>query len=220
MARRPRPLPTTLSRFAREETGNLTMEFMLWLPILLFWFVVSAVFYDAYKSRDAAVKASFTIGDIVSRSTDLDINTVENLVALQRALLPRAGRTMSMRISSIRCDKVGGCDDLEAATSGDYVVAWSIVPDQPGWPDGWTGKPLPLSSSSDVPVEIMPQLEKDAEFVLLEVNVPFTPFADWVGIEADEWALRVQVWPRFVPAIDLTPEAVTKYITNGDGYTS
>jgi hypothetical protein len=206
--------------FLRDDRGNLTMEFVLWLPLLLFWFVVSAVFYDAYKSRDAAAKASYTISDIVSRSTELGVNTIENLVSLQRALLPRAGQTMWLRLSSIRCANSDGCLDPSVAVQSDYEVEWSIVPDQPNWPDEFT-KPAPYDDTSTLPINLMPPLSEDAEVVIVDVSVPFIPFADWVGIEAREWTFQVVTWPRFVPAIDLSTGAIIKYASDPlDGYIS
>jgi len=194
--------PSALRRYLACESGTLTMEFMLWLPILLFWFVISAVFYDAYRTRDAAAKASYTISDIVSRSIEIDDSMLGDLVTLQRSLLPRAGATMFMRLSAIRCIDVDGCTDLAAASQGDYTAVWSIVPDQPAWPEGFV--PPAVLTDGDLPIELMPPMDTLDEVVLIDVSVPFVPFADWVGINAQQWDFRIVVRPRFVPSIALT----------------
>lgn len=208
----------SLSGYLADERGNLTMEFVLWLPILMFWFVISAVFYDAYKSRDDAAKASYTIADIVSRETQLTVSRIEELVDLQRALLPRAGRTMFLRLSSISCDRTGGCTEPATAAQSDYELNWSILPPNDGWPGTFPDKPVAMSSSSDIPLGSMPLMAEGDTIILIDVSVPFEPFSDWVGVDAREWIFRVPVWPRLVSEIDLTPPAITQFVDNGGGY--
>lgn len=212
------PRDMTFAAYLRDDRGNLTMEFVLWLPILLFWFVISAVFYDAYKSRDDAAKAAYTIADIVSRETELGVDRIEELVDLQRALLPRAGREMFLRLSSISCDKTGGCLDPDTAVTGDYSLNWSILPPHDTWPTPFPGAPAALTGNSDIPLDALPLMAEGDTIILIDVNVPFRPFSDWVGVDAREWAFRVAVWPRLVSEIDLSPAAITKFVDGGGGF--
>lgn len=210
----------SLRRFLADERGNLTMEFVLWLPILLFWFAISAVFYDAYKSRDDAAKASYTIADIVSRETDLTKDRIEQLVDLQRALLPRAEAGLYMRLSSITCTKDEGCLDPEMAASTDYELDWSIVPPHDAWPNPGEPPGEAMDSNSDIPPSRMPVMAEDDSIILVDVVVPFEAFSSWVGIEAQEWAFRVAVWPRLVSKIELAPDAISAFVDNNGGFVS
>lgn len=57
------------TRFVRDTHASATVEAVLILPLLLAWFVGSFVFFDGFKNRNTALKATYTIGDILSRRT-------------------------------------------------------------------------------------------------------------------------------------------------------
>lgn len=59
-----------LVRFARDTRASMTVEAVLILPLLLAWFVGSFVFFDGFKNRNMSLKATYTIGDILSRRTE------------------------------------------------------------------------------------------------------------------------------------------------------
>jgi len=219
-----------LRAYLRDERGTITMEYVLWLPILLFWLTISAVFYDAYKSRDDAAKAAYTIADILSRQTELSVTSIEELADLQRTLVPRAASTMFLRLSSFTCtgrDTDGdgifetGCLDPATGVSSDYEINWSILPPIDGWPDDFLdGATAPgvISSPAEIPIDSLPLMAVGDTIVLVDVSVPFQPIASWVGVDVQEWVFRVAVWPRLVADIDLTPDAVTKFVDGGGGY--
>lgn len=60
-------LRNRLVRFARDEDGSNSVEAMLMLPIMTWCFLATYVFFDAYRVQAINIKASYTIGDILSR---------------------------------------------------------------------------------------------------------------------------------------------------------
>ena len=100
-------------RVRHDERGTITIEFLLWMPVLIFWIVISVSSYDAFRSRDEASKAAHTLSDFVSRQTEVDTAFFTELSDLQNKLLPRAPASKWIRVTSIMF------------ADGAYQVQWS-----------------------------------------------------------------------------------------------
>lgn len=59
--------------FARNESGSLSVEAVLILPLLALAILVTIVLWDAFKAVNVNQKSTFTIADMLSRETR-DIN--------------------------------------------------------------------------------------------------------------------------------------------------
>lgn len=182
-----------LRRFARDERGNLTMEFVLWVPVLMFWLMLSLVVYDAYSTRNRASKAAYTISDIISRKSVLDSTTLEQVYLLQQKLLPRAGENKALRITNIRCNK-----ELEDDPCT-YEIVWSIKKVPEGGLDGYEV----IDTLEKLPVGLLPPMRDREEVLLVDLNVPFKAISEWVGIDAQEWEVRVVTRTRYVAGLSL-----------------
>ncbi|HUS54389.1 MAG TPA: hypothetical protein VMY41_10345 [Thermohalobaculum sp.] len=169
-----------LINWRRDERGTLTIEFLLWLPILAFWLVVSAAFFDAYKSRNDAAKAAHTLSDITSRQVVVTDAFLEELFTLQDKLLPRAPEGKLLRVTSIRY----------SAEDEEYQVLWSEA----------LGGGQPLTDE-DIPLSIMPAMADLDSIILTELSVPYQPFTKWARITANTWSFSLISRPRFVSAI-------------------
>lgn len=202
-----RPIPFRIRRddgparrFLSEERGSLTMEFVLWVPILVFWLIFSLVVYDAYMTRNLASKAAYTISDIVSRKSVLDQSALEELYVLQSKLLPRAGADLGLRVSNIRCV----VDPSAPADGCDHEVVWSVKRVPEGGIEGYEI----LTGGDDVPPGILPKMQDDEELLLVDLRVPFEPIAKWVGIDNREWEVRVVTRARYVAGLALGQDLV------------
>lgn len=56
-------------RFQLEETGTAIVEMVLMTPILVWAFVITLQFFDAYRADLVSTKASLTVADLFSRET-------------------------------------------------------------------------------------------------------------------------------------------------------
>ena len=164
----------------RDERGTLTIEFLLWMPLLAFWLVVSAAFFDAYKSRNDAAKVAHTLSDITSRQIEVTDEFLGELLALEDKLLPRVPTGKLLRITSIQY----------SASDEEYQVLWSEA----------LGGGEPLTDES-IPLNIMPEMADLDSVVLTEVSVPYRPFTKWGGITANTWSFALVSRPRFVSKI-------------------
>lgn len=170
-------------RFLGDEGGSVTIEFVLWVPVLLVWFVVSAVFFDAYISRNRAANVAYTMTDILSRQTEVDDAFIVELFNLQEVLLPDAPPGRRFRVSSIRYE---AADDR-------YVVLWSRA----------YGGPDPLPEGQPVTSDVLPTMADLDTVILMELEVPYRPFSNWAGIGERFWTFRLVTRPRFVSQVPM-----------------
>lgn len=56
-------------RFRAEDSANVTVEFLMLVPILVWGFVSTLQFFDAYRAEMISNKAALTIADMYSRET-------------------------------------------------------------------------------------------------------------------------------------------------------
>jgi Flp pilus assembly protein TadG len=60
-----------LRRFAREDRAAVAFETVLMTPILVWAFIGSFVFFDAYRIYNTSVKTTYMVADMLSRQTNM-----------------------------------------------------------------------------------------------------------------------------------------------------
>ena len=109
-------LPAALRRFTRSEEGSISVEAMLILPILVWCYLGTFVFFDAFRSQSANLKAAYTIGDTLSRETKyITPAYMDSLSALQKFLVDEDNGLARLRVSVFRFQ----------ASDNTYRVNWS-----------------------------------------------------------------------------------------------
>ncbi len=165
-------------RFAQDEEGSITIEFVIWVPILMLWLIGSLAFFDGYRERGRAAKASHVISDILSRQVEVSQDYVDELGELLDELLPGTPAGKWIRVTSI------------TYSGGVYSVQWSSV----------TGDGAPMTND-DIPLDMMPTMAANDTVVVTETHVPFTPMLDWVGMDSNVWESFLPNRPRFVASV-------------------
>ena len=61
-------LRARLATFAQDARGSLSVEAALILPLLCWFYVASFVWFDAFRTQNANLKASYTLADMLSRA--------------------------------------------------------------------------------------------------------------------------------------------------------
>lgn len=172
-------LNRSLKAFWRDDRGSLTVEFMLWLPLLAFWLILSIGVYDAFMTRNQVAKAAHTISDIVTRQVTFGDADFLDIVDLQGRLLTRAREGSEIRITSIELN------------GGQLKVLWSKA----------TAGLDPLIDET-IPVDHIPTMAELDGVVLTEVYVPWTPFAENYGLTSHTWSFLIPSRPRFVSKLE------------------
>ncbi len=171
-----------LKRSLRDSSGSITVEFVIWFPLLMFWLLGTIVFFDAFKARSNLSTANATVADIISRESEVTDDDITRLYNLQTAMLPRTSGN-GLRISSIQF----AIDPTDPADPGSYTVVWSAV----------KGAALDVLVDEDIELNALPNMY-DGEIVLLvESSVPFVPLTSYLGINFQTLRNEVMISPRY-----------------------
>lgn len=162
-------------KVCRNEDGATTVEFMLVLPLIIFWFAGSYTFFDAYSEWTRSVKATYTVADILSRQTEIDDDYIDDMNVLFASIMGENTNNTYVRVSSLEKQD----DALE--------VDWSEA----------TGLHLSITNNNDIPTELVPNIINGESVILVESHVPFVPFQDYVGLTARTLSKKVVISPRF-----------------------
>jgi len=173
-----------LRRFSGETTGSISVEFMLILPLLFWWYAASFIFYDAFSTHSKSVKVSYMISDILSRQTEIDNAYLDGLETFVKYMTRVDG--VWVRITSVQYSDVNG-----------YEVVWSYS----------TGTEAALVTSvlysHQVVEDFLPIMASGETILLAETYVDYDPAYD-VGFLARTWSNVIVTRPRFAPQVHNT----------------
>lgn len=111
-----RTITAALHRFVRAEEGSISVEAMLIFPILLWCYLGTFVFFDAFRSQSTNLKAAYTIGDALSReSKNITPAYLDSMSSLQKFLVNEDNGIARLRITVYRYQ----------ASDNTYRVRWS-----------------------------------------------------------------------------------------------
>ena len=79
--------PAILSRFARDQSGTVTVEAVLMFPLLAWVLMATLVYFQAFHAQSLNVKVTYTIGDILSREdAPITPEYIDSMYALQSVM--------------------------------------------------------------------------------------------------------------------------------------
>lgn len=168
-------LARLIRSFRESEIGATTVEFMIVMPLIVFWFGGTYTFFHAYSEWTRSVKATYTVADVLSRRLVVDREFIEDMNRLYASIMGKDTNDVWLRVSSIEMTE----DGLE--------LDWSVA----------TGLHEELQSDEEIPVEIIPNLVLGETVILVESHMPYVPFQEYIGIEARTLSKKVVVSPRF-----------------------
>ena len=171
--------------FLRRAEGAVTVETVIVLPVLVWTFVAMAVFWDAYRAGTVALRATYTIGDLVSRETRcLDQGYLDGLRGVFDSLAasgrpggvgrdgPSAIRVSWVRERITNVESRDGEPDLvttETELQASYV----------------SGAIAPVAALGDIE-DLVPPLAPGDQLIVVQTSVPWTPVMD-VGLIARDF---------------------------------
>lgn len=167
--------------FTNETDGNMAVEGLFAAILLLWWYVASFQFFDAFRQKNINQKAAYTIADMISRQNGaVDANYIEGLHTLFD-YLTFSNKPTWIRVSSVTWD----------ATMNRYDVAWSYAS---GASQGHSDASI-LDQAGRIPT--MPQ----GDFVIIvETNMAYEPIFN-IGLDANWYRTFIPTRPRFVPCV-------------------
>jgi hypothetical protein len=175
-------LPKLLRRFIRDTEASLTVELVIMLPVLLWGYVATSVFFDAYNVQSNAAKATYTIADLLSRQREeVDAQFLGEAHDLFDWLLAGNG-VSAMRVSSVSYDV-----EDEA-----YDVHWS-------YSSG--GRPLQTDVSIADHAGQLPDLPEGDYVIVVETWLDYVPSFS-VGLPSQTFENFTVTAPRFMPKLE------------------
>lgn len=169
--------------FLRDEQGNISIETVIILPLLLFATVGGLTYWNAFQSNSRTAKVAYAVSDIMSRHDAVDGIDMLYLWDLQNKMLPGNVTERTLRISSV-------CFE-----SGEYHVLWSYTA-----AGGDTTAPEALTVE-DIPIDVMPSMVPQDSVILVELSGSWEPQFLQAGIKGARWNNALVTRPRFVKFI-------------------
>lgn len=170
----------------RDESGGVTVEFVLMIPLLLWGMMATMAFFDAFRTKYSAQKATTTIADMVSReTTTLSGDYVDGLQTVFQTLTYQNANP-GLRLTVVKYDEADDAIEL----------VWSEV--RGDSPQAWTDGNL-----DDIAAR-MPIMEDGDRFIVVETFSDyfyrFQPMLSRV-LEDFEVETYATISPRFAPTI-------------------
>lgn len=135
-----RSLSAALRAFRDDENGSVTVEAILMIPILVWCYLATFVFFDAFRTQSINIKAAYTIGDTLSRETGyVTPNYLTGLFGLQNMLLA-TDETRALQITAFTYDQPNdkflvrwsrGIGGLSGMSDADLAAVRAILPNMP-----------------------------------------------------------------------------------------
>lgn len=99
---RTHPLLRRFAAFCKRDSGSVTVESVIILPVLFFGLMALFSFFDAYRQQALALRANYAISDYLSRVYKYDRTTFNGLDDLFR-YMSKTGEESWIRISVVHC---------------------------------------------------------------------------------------------------------------------
>ncbi|WP_425071980.1 TadE/TadG family type IV pilus assembly protein [Sagittula sp. S175] len=186
-------LLTRLQRFAEDTRGNMAIEAVIWLPLILG--VLSAMFslHDTYRYKGLNTKAAYTISDALSRETDpIDDAYLDGMVDVLEFLTISEG-PYSLRVTLVRYDGDTTNANGTINVGEGYTVEWSQVR------GNFTALDNAMLAEAKAELPIMLHNER---VILVETRTDYVPPYIVPGLTAtDMFYTYGFTRPRFAPKI-------------------
>lgn len=163
--------------FRRDIRGSTIVEFALLAPVLLTLLLGSVTAFDMYRNAQNVEKATFTIGDMLSREKGLTDAKLNDMLVLLRNLVPTSSDG-GLRITSL------------TKKNGVYVVQWTRS----------KGNNVP---TTPIPVAMVPNIVEGDSIIFTESYVPHVPMVAGFGFGNIVFHSQAAHRPRFVTSIPL-----------------
>lgn len=98
---RPAALAQALRRFGRADSGTVSIETVIALPVLIFALVVCVLLSDMFRSQTTALRAAYSVADTLSRRVDPVTGPYLDGTGVLYRYLARAQHGTWVRVSSV-----------------------------------------------------------------------------------------------------------------------
>lgn len=168
--------------FSREERGSIAVEAVLILPMMFWTYLVLFSSFHAYRTYSTNQKASYTIGDMISRETNpIDVTYLTGTQQLLSYLTNANLGDVSVRVTSVQYD----------LATNSYERIWSQA-------KGF----MPPASTTEVSLwaDNLPVMPDNEVIIVVETAFKYEPPFK-VGFAEREVTNFVFTRPRYAPQV-------------------
>ena len=176
---------THLKRFLHSERGTFTVEAVVIFPLLVWAYTAMFVFWDAFKTQNINLKATYTIADMISREQEEVCTSYFDGARSIYAFLNSGDSNHRLRVTSVR----------RIATPGG-----GTTPTYEFWSYATTGL-SPYTSSAQF-ASIVPMMAVFDSVIIVTTATDWQPVFN-AGLGAMTLSETVVTSPRFAPQIQV-----------------
>lgn len=167
-----------LHRFSKDRHASTSVEAVLILPVLIWGYLATFVYFDAFRTQNINLKAGYTIADMISRQTNTVNSAYVNGLNTVYDYLTDTADPTSIRVTSVFYDP---------ATSK-YKVHWSYAT---------KNQPTLSNSTINALAAELPNLTAFDYLIVVETNLDYTPLFNVAGISPRRFTQLIATRPRF-----------------------
>lgn len=174
-------LKLRLRIFGDDQKGSMPAEGVMAATFLIWWYIASFQFFDAYRQKNVNLKAAYTIADMLSRQTDPvgpryvgGLNKVFDYLTYSR-------KPTEVRVSSVYWD-----DSLKQ-----YRVLWSYSSGT---------RPIQTDATLQSYKNQIPVMSIGDTTVIVETFMAYEPIFS-IGLKAQWFNTFIVTRPRFAPQV-------------------
>ncbi len=177
-----------IKAFATREEGSLSVEAVLVFPILLWAYAAMFIYWDAFKSQNINLKATYTIADMISREDQpIDNAYIDGMNTVYQYLIrSTAGNDIRVTVVSMGVEEDG--------VTPEHECKWSYA----------TGDMQPYTDLNGI-VEHLPFMAVGDELIVVQSTMTWAPPINFtleeVGLGETDFTNMVFTSPRFVPQV-------------------
>lgn len=177
-----RNIAQRLRAFRNDTSGLVSVEFAIYVPLLLWTFAAIYTYFDAFRQESINLKAAYTISDLISReTTTLNDDYIDSMHEMAKLLI-RSDSLITLRVTVVRWDE----------DNGRHYVDWSEV------------RGTELLSWTDATIntvkDSLPSMPDEERVILVETRNEMSP-AFRIGLPELDINNFVFTRPRFAPLV-------------------
>ncbi|MFZ1726513.1 MAG: hypothetical protein WAU13_07645 [Albidovulum sp.] len=184
-------------QFGDESRGSMPTEGVMAFTFLIWWYIASFQFFDAFRQKNINLKAAYTLADLVSRQTqDLTPAYIDGLNTLFD-YLTYSNKPTWIRVSVVEWDD----------TNNRYDIYWSYAT------NSHTIHDVTSINTHTAQIPVMPVGDS---VVLVETNMAYEPIFS-MGLGARWFDTFITTRPRFAAKVGFQGANVTAPTVHSDG---
>lgn len=147
--------------FGSDTSGSMSVETVLIFPLLLWFYLSTFTYFDAYRAQSTNIKATYTIGDAISRELNgVDADYLDTMHELM-GFLNNSAHNMRMRVTVFTRD---------SDNANELVLRWSCTRGS-----GGPGFQKHSQASLVAMDALIPPSPKPDELVMVETFIDYAP---------------------------------------------